>query len=85
MKFAFYSLLLFVVGCKIEQKTGSPFCKALLENSPTRDDYIRNWQPNGDAASCTTGTLLESCQKKQDDAFREGLLCYKNPLFMLRR
>lgn len=60
----------------------SPFCKALLESSPTREEYVQNWQPQSDVTLCPeSAPLLESCQKKNDDAFREGLLCYQVDFF----
>ncbi len=57
----------------------SPFCLAVFKNSPTRDDYIRNWRPDGEINYCPESSLmLESCQKNHNDAFEAGLLCYKN-------
>lgn len=122
MKFAFFGIVLFFFGCKIDQtatsqsikslehhgalhvedikqaahknwllktvekiemllgirEQPSPFCAAVLENSPTRDDYIRDWQPDGEIPYCPgSAQSLESCQKKHDDAFEAGLLCYQ--------
>src|SRR5262245_39068813 len=114
MRVALCALLLWLIGCKIQQQNSlpdeglenlnhqtdasllnnimtkwnslfgrpTPFCQAVLQNSPTRDDYIRNWQPSGDVTYCLPGAngVLESCQKKNDDAFEAGLLCYKSDL-----
>ncbi len=61
-----------------EFAAASPYCEALLAHSPTREDYVRNWQPSNEVHYCPESTMLESCQKKQDDAFRDGLRCYSN-------
>lgn len=59
----------------------SLFCQAVIKDSPTREDYIRNWQPHDEVNFCPGGShILESCQKKHNDAFEAGLACYKSSI-----
>lgn len=58
-------------------KDVTPFCQVVIASSPTKDDYIRNWQPSGETPFCPGSPSVDSCRKKEDDAFEQGLLCYQ--------
>lgn len=56
------------------------FCLALLQTSPTREEYIRNWHPQDDSSSICppNNEHLVTCTKEKTEAFNKGLACYQS-------
>lgn len=55
-----------------------PYCDAVVEHSPTIDDYQANWFNDPYEVLCPEwGAQKIACLQKRKEAFFSGLLCYR--------
>jgi hypothetical protein len=52
------------------------YCEVILRESPTVEEFVRNWHPQGKISSCSLN-VSKSCIQKNNDAFAQAMHCYQ--------